>query len=61
MSQSQLAESIGASVSAVSKWEQGELVPRMPAAILALVDTLSPLPKGEGRYGSKGGRPRKEG
>ena len=58
MSQAQLAEALHVTQVTVARWETGAFVPRMPEAVLALVDTLKPLPKARRRF-AKSGRPKK--
>ena len=60
MSQAQLAVALKVNKDTVSTWERGEQNPRMPEAVLALMDTLQPLPKTQRRAG-KSGRPREGG
>lgn len=58
MSQAQLAKKLGVAALSISRWERGERTPHMPAAVLALVDTLEALPEEDRRIG-KVGRPPK--
>ena len=57
MSQTQLAEALHVTQVTIARWETGAFVPHMPRAVLALVDTLKPLPEAQRRFG-KSGRPK---
>lgn len=59
MSQSQLAGVLNVIDVTISRWETGVVVPRMPAAVLAFLKGLEPLPKEERRF-NKDGRPPKK-